>query len=379
MMASDLIAFFAQYAQVFAAAWIALVIFVFGRSALFFFGKYVLKIKKGETTLQSRVVDEIKTPYTIMLLTMCLYYIEASLALLPAIDVPLGGSMTFVIVLFGVYIARKALHATITWYGAKDKRRLNIEQTALMSLKTLINFFIYATAAIIVLNQFGVEITPLLASLGIGGIAIALALQTTLSNYFAGVYIASDKTARIGDFIELEGITTAAGEPIQGYVERMTWRSVWIRTYTNNMIVVPNSKISESIIMNYDQPRQPMLFKIPVSVAYSSDLQKVEEVTLKVAKKVAKETGATVDEEEPYVRFTNFGESNIDFSVYLKIKRWDFRFLLKHAFIKELIKEYDKERIEISFPCTNIYMRAQTAAESGNEDGHPPKTQGDGA
>lgn len=352
----------AQYGHVIAAVWMSFVIYLTGMVSFFLFSRYALKIRKGETTLQSRVMSEMRMPFSIMLITLAIYYFEGSLNLLPEFNVLLAGSLTLIMVLFGVYIARKTIHSTITWYSAKDKRRLNIEQTALMSLRTLINIFIYAVAAIIVLSQFGVEITPLLASLGIGGIAIALALQTTLSNYFAGVYIASDKTMRMGDFIELEG-ETSSGEKIQGYVERMTWRSVWIRTFSNNMIVIPNAKVSESIVLNYDQPKQPMTLRINVGVSYHSDLQKVEDVTLRVAKRVAKETGATTEEEEPFLRFSEFGDSNVNFKVYFKIKRWDFQFLLKHAFIKELLKEYNKEGIEISFPCTNVYMRSNVPSE----------------
>lgn len=358
----------AQYSYIIAAVWVSVAIYVIGRTLFILFGRYVLKIKKGETTLQSRVISEIQKPFEVILLLLAIYYFQSALNLLPGLEIPLAGSLTLVMALLGVYIARKAIYSTIIWYSAKDKRRLNIEQTALMSLRTLISVFIYAVAAIIVLSQFGIEITPLLASLGIGGVAIALALQSTLSNYFAGVYLASDKTMRIGDFVELEG-ETSSGEKVQGFVEKMTWRSIWIRTFANNMIVVPNFKVSESIVLNYDQPKQPMTLRIAVGIAYSSDLQKVEDVTLRVAKKVAKETGATIEEEEPFIRFYEFGDSNINFKVFFKIKRWDFQFLLKHAFIKELMKEYNKEGIEISFPCSNVYMR--TPLHLSKEDKQP--------
>jgi len=251
----------------------------------------------------------------------------------------------------GVYITRKTLNATFYWYLAKDTKRFKIENTALMSLRNLLSLFIYAIGAILILKYaMDVEVTPLLASLGIGGLAVALALQSTLANYFAGLYIASDKSARLGDYIQID-------PELMGYVEKMTWRSVWIKTIQQTMIIVPNSKLADSTIINFDQPKQPMLMKVACGVSYGSDLYKVEKVTEKVAAEIGEKTSTIVEGEKPYVRFYEFGDSNINFNVWFKVKRWDMQYPLRHEFIKALKKAFDEEKIEIAFPCTNVYMR----------------------
>ncbi len=315
----------------------------------------------GDDSFSRRFAKAISMPFYLLLASFGIYFAFRDLEMLQGIHGLMDTIFVPLMVLLVVILFRRILNEFIIWYASSDKRRLRIENTSLMSLKTLISLFTYAIAAIVILWYFGVEITPLLASLGIGGLAVALALQATLSNYFAGLYLASDKTIRLGEYVELE---SAGPEPTGGYVERMTWRAVWIRTARNNMVIIPNSKFAESTITNYDQPKQPVILRFPVGVAYSSDLQKVEDVTIRVAKRVGESTGAVVGGETPFVRFNDLGKSSIDLEVWFKIKRWDFRFILKHEFIKELKKEFDKEGIEIPFPCVNSYARSAPAPPS---------------
>jgi small-conductance mechanosensitive channel len=339
------------YGDIAYALWVMAMAFLGAKSVFFIFKTYVARIKKQDKPgFGDHVASEVKGPLYLIAVTIGLYYALTSLRVFEPFWGNLKDYFVLVIVLMGVYISRKVISALILWYSSQDRQYFRIEKTALYSLKNLISLFIYAIAILILLNEFGIEITPLLASLGIGGLAIALALQPTLTNYFAGMYMASDKTARLGDFIELDSEK-------RGYVEKMTWRSVWMKTLTNNTIVIPNSKLAESTIMNYSQPKQPMLIKVPVGVAYGSDLDKVEKVTLKVAKRLLKKTGSGVDGEEPFIRFREFGDSNIKFNVLFKIKRWERQYELIDEFIKALKKEFDKEKIEIAFPCRNIYTR----------------------
>ncbi|WP_354001270.1 mechanosensitive ion channel domain-containing protein [uncultured Methylophaga sp.] len=97
---------------------------------------------------------------------------------------------------------------------------------------------------LIILGTMGITITPIIASLGITSLAVALALQPTLTNFFSGVQLVIDKPIRVGDFIELD-----SGE--QGFVEKIGWRTTWIRMLPNNFIIIPNSVLSQSKIINY--------------------------------------------------------------------------------------------------------------------------------
>lgn len=130
---------------------------------------------------------------------------------------------------------------------------------------------------LIVLSVMGISITPLITALGIGGLAVALALQDTLANLFAGIHILVEKSIRVGDFIRLE-----TGQ--EGYVEDITWRTSRIRMLPNNMVVIPNSKLSQSIVTNYYLPEKRMSLLIQVGVSYSSDPDKVEKILIEETK-----------------------------------------------------------------------------------------------
>jgi small-conductance mechanosensitive channel len=348
---------FAPYGDILFSALIVVLTILLSIGLFKIVKRYLLHVKRGEGGAYERIMSsEIKIPIYLIICSLGFYYAITEIrAIKPFIE-----GITDLLVIFEavvtVYLARKIVSIIIVWFAGKDRKRIRIEKTALMSIRSIIGLFIYLIGAIIILNRLGVEITPLLASLGIGGLAIAWALQPTLTNYFAGIHLTSDKTMRLGDFIQ---ILDDSGHTIQGYVERMSWRSVSIRTFTHNVIIIPNSKLSESTIMNYDQPRQSMNIVLPVGVAYGNDLEKVEQTAIRAAKKVAEDTGAVVEGESPFVRFAEFGDSNINFNVIFKVKSWEHQFLLKHAFIKELTKEFSKEGIEISFPCRNVYMRGK--------------------
>jgi len=182
-------------------------------------------------------------------------------------------------------------------------------------------------------------------------------LQDTLSNFFAGVYLVADMPIRIGDYIELDN-------GMKGYVEDIGWRSIRIKTLPNNYIIIPNSKLAQSIITNYYAPEQEMSVVVPCGVSYDSDLEKVEKVTIEVAKEVQQNVPGAVKNFEPFIRYNEFGDSNINFSIILRVERFVDRYLVVHEFIKKLMARYNKEGIEISFPVRNIYFKNEKRQES---------------
>ncbi|RJQ19776.1 mechanosensitive ion channel family protein [Candidatus Woesearchaeota archaeon] len=206
---------------------------------------------------------------------------------------------------------------------------------------------VYILAVLIVLDYFAIEITPLIAALGLGGLAVGLALQNTLTSFFAGMHIISDRPVNVGDFIEIEG-------NLSGTVEDIGWRSTRIRTLPNNIVVIPNAKLAESVIINDSLPEREMSTVVQVGVAYREDLEKVERVTIDVAKGIQKSVKGAVKGFEPLVRFHTFGDSNINFSVVLRIETAVDKYLVTHEFIKALKARYDKEGIEISWPVRKI-------------------------
>ncbi|MSO57052.1 MAG: mechanosensitive ion channel [Acidobacteria bacterium] len=180
----------------------------------------------------------------------------------------------------------------------------------------------------------------MLTALGVGGLAIALALQDTLSNLFAGFYLTVAKQIRIGNYIRL-----ASGE--EGYLVDIDWRASRLRQLSNNTVLIPNAKLSQSIVTNYHLPEQELAVVLEASVDYASDLDKVERITTEVGREVMRDVPGGVSTFEPFVRFHTLGDSGIAFSVTLRAREFVDQFLIKHEFVKRLHRRYAAEGIAI--------------------------------
>jgi small-conductance mechanosensitive channel len=202
-------------------------------------------------------------------------------------------------------------------------------------------------ALMVFLDSVGISITPLIASLGIGTAAVALALQDTLANLFAGIYMLAEKPIAAGHFIQLESSE-------QGHVEHVGWRSTQIRMLGDTVVVVPNAKLAGSVITNFSLPRNELGMTVEVGVDYGSDLEKVEAITLDVARQVMNRVDGAAPEFEPHVRFHTFGDSSVNFRVWLGAKNYVAGLKLKHEFIKCLHSRYNQEGIVIPSPIRTI-------------------------
>lgn len=216
---------------------------------------------------------------------------------------------------------------------------------------------VLGVGALVLLGTLGISITPIIASLGITSLAVALALQPTLENFFSGVQLIVDKPIRVGDFIELD-----SGE--QGFVERIGWRSTWIKMLPNNTVIMPNSLLSQSKIINYFYPEKELSVPVEVGVHYSSDLEHVEQVTLEVAREILTTHKWGVPEYETFVVYTGFGDSSINFTVMLRAREYFNRFWVKSAFIKALHKRFAEEGITIPYPIRAINLEQEGVSAS---------------
>lgn len=244
-----------------------------------------------------------------------------------------------------VFVVSLTLAAASFLAGLVERgtRRADGTSSATSLTRHVVRGLVLAVGAMLVLQNLGVEIGPLMAALGIGSLAVALALQPTLSNLFAGLHIAIARPVRVGDFVELDNGT-------QGFVVDIGWRATRIRELPNDIVIVPNAKIVEMVLKNYDMPEAEQALVVQVGVAYGSDLEAVERVTVEVAKELQVENPGAVTEFDPFVRFHTFGDSSINFSVILRVKAYTDRYLMLHDFVKRLKRRYDAERIEIPFP-----------------------------
>ena len=274
-------------------------------------------------------------------------YIALNFVSLPERILALTQKILLVLVLFTAFLfLARFLGDLIQIYEDKIKGAL----PGASIFKNLIKGFVLVIGFLMILHTIGISITPLITTLGIGGLAVALALQDTLANLFAGLHIVATKKVRPGDYIKIE-----TGE--EGYVTDITWRDTTIRQLPNNIVIIPNSKLASAIVTNYYFPERELAVLVQVGVSYDSDLEKVEKVTIEVAKEVMQEVSGGVPEFTPFIRYHTFDDFSINFTVILRAKEFVDQYLVKHEFVKRLKKRYDQEGIEIPFPIRTVFLK----------------------
>jgi small-conductance mechanosensitive channel len=316
-----------------------------------------IKAEEKQHYFNSIVLSALGTPLALFLLVIGLKLFIDTAPALPAIWQKYINALFLILsVSAGYLFLDQLMIRTLRRYS----KTVDVIASSAGVIRTLYRGVILLFAAIIILDRLGITITPFLASLGIGGLVVALALQDTFANFFSGLYLFLDKPVMIGDYVKLE-----SGD--EGYVRQVGWHSTRIQLLSNNMVIVSNSKLAGSRITNYYLPNQEIAVLVNVGVAYESDLEKVEKITVETAREVLRETDGGVKEFEPFIRYNNFGESAVNFTVILRAKEYTHQYLIVHEFIKRLHRRYEREGIEIPYPIRNVYMR-NTASKTANPD-----------
>lgn len=230
--------------------------------------------KKTGTKINDVIIQSFRTPSIYWCIAIGLY-IGIAVSELPGKYVLYISKFIHIILILSITIATANLLGKI-FKNYLQKSDLPIPTTGLVH--AILKGTVIIIGTLIILSVLGVSITPIITALGVGGLAVALALQDTLANLFAGIHILVEKSIRVGDFIRLE-----TGE--EGYVTDITWRTTRIRMLPNNIVVIPNSKLAQSIVTNYYLPEKRMSVLIPIGVSYSSDPEKVEQILVEEAKK----------------------------------------------------------------------------------------------
>lgn len=194
---------------------------------------------------------------------------------------------------------------------------------------------------LMILNALGVDITALLTALGVGGLAVALALQDTLSNLFAGFYISIAGQIRVGDLIQLD-----SGQ--QGYVTDIGWRCTTLRHGDNNLIVIPNNKLAQSIVTNYDLPQARVASNIRVSVTQDSDVARVESLLLELVS-TAKVEGLLQEPAPSVLLNPGFGERGFEFTVGFSVADFESQGRIQHELRKQIVARFRDAGVRLVF------------------------------
>ncbi|MDP3064127.1 MAG: mechanosensitive ion channel [Chloroflexota bacterium] len=310
------------------------------------------------TVLDDLIIDAMTLPLALIIIVAGAYIALLQVSFLDAHLANIRNLFVVVYVFIGTMAAGRAINVALSWYGTEiaTRTKTDMDEKLIPVLRRIVTIVIYGIGLIIILDRFNVNISPLIAGLGISGLAVALALQPTLSNFLAGTYVMGDGIIRKGHYIALEGGP-------EGSVEEIGWRTTKLRHWQGNLIIMPNSKLAEAIVTNFDAPEPPVVFVVECGVSYKSDLKVVERVTLEVARQILQTFPEGAKDFQPVVRFKEFGDSNINFAIVMKSVHRDGQFLLKHEFVKALHQRFTQEGIEIQYPARKLYMANGSAAK----------------
>ncbi len=317
-------------------------------AALFFLKRWVFKLvdrlaARTTTQMDDVLLSAMNRPLNLVIIASGLLLLSRILPLADAADPAINLGYTACIVGALVWFTDRLVGSLLDSYSTS----VSFIGQARSVIQGLIRGLLAGLGILIVLDSMGISISPLLASLGVGSLAVALALQSSLANLFSGVYLLADKAIQPGQFIRLE-----SGE--EGWVDAIGWRSTRFRMLSNVMLVVPNSKLVDSTITNYGLPEEETALRVPVGVHYDSDLEHVERVTIEVARQVVAEVEGAVRGFDPYIRYKEFGDSSINFIVIMHVQAYTQHFLVQHELVKRLHARYREEGIVIPFPMRTL-------------------------
>jgi len=315
--------------------------------------------KRAKSSIGIIVLQCSKTPFSLLvaflgLLFAYLLILDSNIEILEPLSntnqIAINIWVLIAIILLTFMLANLA-DKLLGWYILNISRKTNtkLDDNLLPPIKRIFPGLIYVFGGLIAIDSLNVSISPILAGFGIGGLAVALAVQPTLSNFFAGTYVVTEGELKEGDFIELEGGPS-------GYVENVGWRSTKIRSIYNNLVIIPNSKMADSIVTNYFSPSSAMRVFVTCGVSYESDLELVEKYALEEANLLISNSDNVIKTEDPFFWFKNFGDSNVDFSLSITAADRISSFQLKNQLIKNLHKRFNAEKIEINYPVRKLIL-----------------------
>ncbi|MBZ5725683.1 MAG: mechanosensitive ion channel family protein [Acidobacteriia bacterium] len=266
---------------------------------------------------------------------------------LPAAVTTWGANTLFVLWIFSLTIvSMRAVGNLVRIYGVQIPGALPVTTLT----QNLAQIAVVILWALVALAHFHVSITPILTALGVGGLAVALALQDTLSNLFGGFYVAMAGQVRLGDYIRLN-----TGE--EGYVADIGWRSTTIRALANNTIIVPNAKLAQAIVTNYYLPEKRMSASVQVGVSYECDPDRIERILVEIGKQGAGEIPGMLADPVPSAAFDpGFGDSALNFTLNYQVAEFANQFGVRHELRKRILRRFREEGIAIPFPTRTVHL-----------------------
>ena len=348
-------------------------IFVLSTAILYIIYKIIFTILKRaskftKNDLDDQIIEGLQDPARVLVL-ICALFLSVSISFpnLQVNGITVGQVAVFLIILDLAFACDRIITSILKWYEEviAPKTTSKLDEDLLPLAKKIARIIIYIIAGMIGASYIGIEISPLLTGLGIAGLAVALALQDSLGNFFAGINILVDRPVRPGDYVSLDN-------GISGEVEDVGWRTTKIRTWDGNVVFIPNQKLAQSIITNFYAPDEEYIASFVIGVDYDSDIDEVLKTLEEALKRVQNKNPLVVKDHPVKARFEGFGEHELKFKCFIKVKNYRARFDVLSEVYREIFYLFKEKDIHIPFPVRTVYLYDKTKE---NEKGRRRKNK----
>jgi len=328
---------------------VLLVVFLVLKIIIFIIERVILRVtKKTKTDIDDLIVEKISKPFTFLVFVIGIYFATLEIAFSEASALVVKNIVYSLVVISISYMTYAFVDIVIIRVFKKivGKTKTDLDDSLISLVSSVLKVAWIVITLLYVLDVWGVEIGPFLAGLGIGGLAIAFAMQESLSNIFGGVSIILDKTVKVGDLIYLDQET-------RGEILKIGLRATKIKTFDNEIIVIPNSKLAQSTVQNVAQPEPKSRVVVPFGVAYGSDIEKVKKVVMKEIMQIKNRS----KDPEPVIRFLEMADSSLNFKAYFHVDSFKNRIGAVDEANTRIYNALNKAGIEIPFPQMDVNLK----------------------
>jgi MscS family membrane protein len=325
------------------------IFFILIRFGVWVVEKVILKLTiKTKTDLDDLIIKVAAKPLTWIAFLFSLKISIGKITIAESMFEDINVAVNTFVTIVGVYLVYKIFNISLSRVWKKFSKKAKVKHNdALIQLTSgVLKVVLIVFGILYVLSLWGFEIGPILTGLGIGGIAIAFALQESLANIFGGVSMILDRSVNVGDLVNLEG-------NVSGKILKIGLRSTKVKTFDNEIVIVPNSKLASGNIHNVAQPDPVVRVVVPFGVAYGSDVDKVKKLVLAEIKKVKH----IVKDPAPFVKFLEMADSSLNFKAYFFVETFDVRLGALDEANTRIYNVLNKAGIEIPFPQMDVNIK----------------------
>jgi small-conductance mechanosensitive channel len=308
--------------------------------------------KRTDSHLDALVVECLRGPIVLWSLILGIHFATQN-SEIPRADIKYIPRTLAVLWIISLTMAMSRLAGNaVRFYGS----RVTDGQSVTSLTQKLAQLAVVLLGLVWMLHAFDVNLTPVLTTLGVGGLAVALALQDTLSNLFAGFYVSISGLIHIGDYIKLN-----TGE--EGYITDINWRCTTMRGTSNNLVIVPNNKLGQAIYTNYNLPDTRFAMSLSFSVGYDSDIDRVQAILTEEAVAASHEIEGLLPDPAPSVLFNpGPGEYALGFQVNYSVSEFGRQYKVQSELRKRLYQRLTAENISMPFPTRTVLLEQKNPA-----------------